>query len=401
MDLRFDVGELAFRARLRAWLAETLPTLPPPPDRDDWPARRRHDTGWQRRLFEAGYAGVDWPAEHGGLGASPVEQLIFLEETAAARAPYVGANFVGLLHAGPTLIVAGTEEQRAAHLPRILSGDEVWCQGFSEPDAGSDLASLRTRAVRDGDHYVVTGRKIWTSMAHVADYCELLVRTDQDAPAHKGISWLILPMDAPGVTVRPLRTLAGTTEFAELFLDEVRVPVGNRVGAENDGWRVTMVTLSFERGTAFAAEVVACRRTLGRLARLAEAEGAWTDAVLRRRFGLLAGQFDALWRLVQWNVSEAAAAAARTGGDAVPGAGASVFKLRFSEARQELYDLAAEVLGSGSLLLGAVGEEEDWTGQRLQGLSYTIAAGTSQIQRSIVAQRILGLPKPRSATRGS
>ena len=401
MDLSDTPAEAGFRCGLRSWLAKAMAELGPPPDPADWPARRAYDTAWQRQLYEAGYAGVHWPAEAGGRGAGPVEHLILLEETERAGAPYVGANFVGLLHAGPTIVAEGTPEQRRRYLPPILRGEEIWCQGFSEPDAGSDLAALRTRAVRDGDHYVVTGSKIWTSHAEVADWCELLVRTDPEAPRHQGISWLILPMDAPGVTVRPLRTLAGTTEFAELFLDEVRVPVGNRVGAENDGWRVTMVTLSFERGTAFAAEVVACRRTLGRLARLAEAEGAWTDAVLRRRFGLLAGQFDALWRLVQWNVSEAAAAAARTGGDAVPGAGASVFKLRFSEARQELYDLAAEVLGSGSLLLGAVGEEEDWTGQRLQGLSYTIAAGTSQIQRSIVAQRILGLPKPRSATRGS
>jgi alkylation response protein AidB-like acyl-CoA dehydrogenase len=209
-----------------------------------------------------------------------------------------------------------------------------------------------------------------------------------------------MPMDAPGVTVRPLRTLAGTTEFAELFLDEVRVPVANRIGEENDGWRVTMVTLSFERGTAFASEVVACRRTLGALARLAQQNGAWADTALRRRLGLLAGLFGALWRLVQWNVSEAVAAAA-AGGGGVPGAGASVFKLRFSEARQELYDLAAEVLGSGSLVLAAAGGGEDeWTAQRLQGLSYTIAAGTSQIQRTIVAQRVLGLPKQRKTAGG-
>jgi hypothetical protein len=193
-------------------------------------------------------------------------------------------------------------------------------------------------------------------------------------------------MEAPGVTVRPLRTLIGTAEFAELFLDEVRVPVANRVGAENDGWRVTMVTLSFERGTAFAGEVVACRRTLVELAGLARRNGAWEDQGLRRSLGVLSARFGALWRLVQWNVSEAQ-------GGGVPGPGASVFKLCFSEARQELYDLAATVLGSGALVL-ADGEGDDWTAQRLQGLSYTIAAGTSQIQRNIVAQRVLGLPKP-------
>ncbi len=266
----------------------------------------------------------------------------------------------------------------------MLRGDEVWCQGFSEPDAGSDLASLRTRAVRDGDDYVVTGSKIWTSHAEVADWCELLVRTDPAAPKHRGISWLAMPMDAPGVTVRPLRTLAGSTEFAEMFLDEVRVPVADRVGAENDGWRVTMVTLSFERGTAFVGEVVACRRTLGELARTAKANGRWDDPVLRRRLGRLYGEFGALWRLTQWNVSEAE----RSGG--VPGIGGSVFKLAYSHARQELYDAAAEVLGAGSLSL-----DEEWTLDRLSSLSYTIAAGTSQIQQNIVAERILGLPKGR------
>ena len=215
-----------------------------------------YDTDWQRRLFDAGYAGVSWPKEYGGRDASPGEQLVFLEETTRARAPYVGVNFVGNLHAGPTLIAEGTAEQKDAHLPKILRGDEVWCQCFSEPDAGSDLAGLATRAVRDGDDYVVTGQKIWCSFGHVGDFGELLVRTDPDAPKHKGITWLILPMDLPGIEVRPIETLLGSSEFCEVFLDEVRVPVEHRVGAENDGWRVTNVTLSFERGTAFVSEMV-------------------------------------------------------------------------------------------------------------------------------------------------
>jgi alkylation response protein AidB-like acyl-CoA dehydrogenase len=188
VDLRLSGSELAFRDRLREWLWWTLPTLPPKPERDNWPA---------------------------------------------------------------TLIVEGTGRQRAEHLPRIPRGDEVWCQGFSEPDAGSDLASLRTTAVRGSDDYVVNGRKLWTSHAEVADYRELLVRTDPNAPKHKGITWLILPMNAPGVHVRPLRTAAGSSEFGELILDDVRIPAANRVGTENDGCRVAMVTFSFERGTAF------------------------------------------------------------------------------------------------------------------------------------------------------
>lgn len=377
MDLAYTDAEEEYRARLRDWLATALPELPPQPPPDDWAARRAYDTAWQRALYEAGYGNVHWDA-------SPTLRLIFLEETERAGAPYVGANFVGLLHAGPTIAAEGTPEQRERWLGPILRGDEIWCQGFSEPDAGSDLASLRTKAVRDGDAYVVTGQKIWTSHAEVADWCELLVRTDPAAPRHRGITWLAMPMDAPGVTVRPLRTLAGSAEFAEVFLDEVRVPADCRVGEENDGWRVTMVTLSFERGTAFAGEVVACRRTLAEVAAEARANGSWDDPVVRRGLGRLHAEFTALWRLVQWNVSEAAASGS------VPGAGGSVFKLRYSHARQELYDAAAEVLGPDALDLA-----RPWTVQRLSSLSYTIAAGTSQIQRNIVAERILGLPRGR------
>lgn len=389
MDLTYTQEEESFRAGLREWLTRTLPQLPPRPDPLDWPGRRAYDMGWQRRLYDAGYAGLHWPVDAGGRGATPTQHLIFLEETEKAGAPYVGAGFVGLLHAGPTIASEGTAEQRARWLPPVLRGDEAWCQGFSEPDAGSDLASLRTRAWRDGDDYVVSGSKIWTSHAEVADWCELLVRTtpvSEDVPKHRGISWLAMPMDAPGITVRPLRTLAGSTEFAEVFLDEVRVPVANRVGAENDGWRVTMVTLSYERGTAFVGEVVACRRVLGELAREARKNGRWDDAVLRRRLGRLSAEFGALWRLTQWNVSESQRA-----GSGVPGIGGSVFKLRYSHARQELYEAAAEVLGAG----GALDLGHEWTLDRLSSLSYTIAAGTSQIQQNIVAERILGLPKGR------
>src|SRR5690349_13862567 len=230
------------------------------PARDAWVDRRKWDTDWQRRLFDAGWAGLHWPKEYGGRGASPTEQLIFYEETTRARAPYVGVNFVGTLHAGPTLIEEGSDEQKAAHLPLILRGDEVWCQGFSEPGAGSDLASLRTRAERDGDHYVLNGQKIWCSFGQVADVGEFLVRTDPDAPKHKGISWLILPMDTPGIEIRPLKTVLGSPEFCELFLDEVRVPADCRVGDANDGWRVTTVTPAFERGTALVSELVEAMR---------------------------------------------------------------------------------------------------------------------------------------------
>jgi alkylation response protein AidB-like acyl-CoA dehydrogenase len=393
MDLRYTAPEQAFRLELRDWLAATLGNVGEPPPHDDWPARRAYDLRWQQLLFEAGYAGVDWPAEGGGRGSSPVEQLIFKEECERAGAPYVGVNFVGLLHAGPTIIAEGTAAQKERYLPAILRGQEVWCQGFSEPDAGSDLASLRTKAVRDGDHYVVNGSKIWTSHAEVADYCELLVRTGEER--NRGISWLIMPMDTPGIEIRPLRTIEGTTEFAQLFLNDVRIPVANRVGEENDGWRVTMVTLSFERGTGFVGELLECMRLLGELHDIGTRLGLLPDdAGLQKRIGRLAAAFDALWALTKRNVSEAA----QTG---VPGIGGSVFKLSFSEHAQALGDLAMEMLDTAALTAdpltgpnGPIGNAEqvlNW----YKSINLTIAAGTSQVQRNIVAERILGLPRSR------
>ncbi|MGZ8752192.1 MAG: acyl-CoA dehydrogenase family protein [Acidimicrobiia bacterium] len=377
MDLRYSDSDEAFRSELRGWLAAELPKLPSPPVRDDWTARRGFDTDWQRRLFDAGYAGINWPKEYGGRGASPSEQLVFLEETGRARAPYVGVNFVGLLHAGPTIIAEGTEEQKAAHLPRILRGEEVWCQAFSEPNAGSDLASLRTRAVRDGDHYVVTGQKTWCSFGHIGDVGELLVRTDPDVPKHKGITWLMLPMDLPGIEIRPIETVLGSSEFCELFLDEVRVPVENRVGAENDGWRVTNVTLSFERGTAFVSELVDAMQLVEDLAPMIDDPGQ------RRELGHITAELDALWALTQRNVTQAER-------DGTMGPGAMMIKLGYSEARQRLGELSLRVLQRGSLDLG---EPQGFVEERLRTLALTIAAGTSQIQRNIIGERVLGLPK--------
>jgi alkylation response protein AidB-like acyl-CoA dehydrogenase len=395
MDLTYTEEEEAFRAELREWLEAVLPEIPPEPHRDDWDGRREWDTAWQRRLYDAGYAGINWPKEFGGRGATPTEHLIFLEETERSRAPYVGMNFVGLLHAGPTLIVEASAEQKAFHLPGILRGEHVWCQGFSEPSAGSDLASLRCRAVRDGDDYVITGQKIWTSFGHKADFCEMLVRTDTDVPKHRGITWLIMPMDADGIDVRPLRTMEGSTEFCEMFLDEVRVPVANRVGAENDGWRVAMVTLSFERGTAFVSEMlqsIELVRDLGQLAKkLTRSSGtAWDDAGLRRDVGRLAAELDALWALTRRNISEAT----RKG---LVGVGGNVFKLAYSDLRHRLGEVAMHLLDRASLSIDDVGSLP--TGRhvhgRIHGLSMSIAAGTSQVQRNIVAERVLGLPKER------
>lgn len=379
MDLRYSDSDEAFRAELRAWLSTTLGTLPPPPARDDWPARVRYDTDWQRRLHDAGYAGINWPKEYGGRDASPSEQLVFLEETTRAKAPYVGVNFVGTLHAGPTLIAEGTDEQKAAHLPKIVRGDEVWCQCFSEPNAGSDLAGLRTRAVLDGDHYVVSGQKTWCSFGHIGEFGELLVRTDPDVPKHRGITWLILPMDAAGIEVRPIETLLGSSEFCEVFFDEVRVPVENRVGAENDGWRVTNVTLSFERGTAFVSEMVDALRMAEDLAPLVG------DQTERRELAHVVAELDALWALMKRTVTQSARGTA--------GPGAMMFKLAYSQARDRLGELAMRVLGRG-----AFDVHDEQVEERLRTLSLTIAAGTSQIQRNIIGERLLGLPREKAWT---
>ena len=391
MDLTYSVEDEQFRAELRTWLNGAVARQGPPPPPGDWPARRAYDTTWQRTLHDAGYAGLHWPVAFGGRGLPVSQQLVYLEEYARANAPYISVNFVGLMHAGPTLIAEGTDEQRAFHLPRILTGEDVWCQGFSEPGAGSDLASLQTRAVRDGDQYIVNGQKIWSTRAHVADYCELLVRTDPDAPKHKGITWLILDMHQPGVEVRPMRTIDGESHFCEVFLDDARVPVSNRVGAENDGWRVTNVTLRFERGTAFAQHVITLRSQLRRLVEVAQVtatEGggvAWDDVELRRHVGRLDASVDALWRMTQMGIADAE----RSGTS--PRSGSAV-KLRYSEITQEIADLLLRTVGRPAVA-GVAGPGADAIREYLWSLQYTIAAGTSQIQRNVIAERILGMPR--------
>ena len=395
MDLLYTAEEQAFRAELREWLGDVLPTLGQEPDREDWAARRAWDLGWTATLHRAGYSGINWPKEFGGRGATPTEHLIYIEETERAHAPYIGMNFVGMLHAGPTLIAEASDEQKAFHLPGILEGRHLWCQGFSEPNAGSDLASLRTRGVRDGDDYVINGQKIWTSFGHVADYCEMLIRTDSEAPKHKGISWIIVPMDTPGIDVRPLRTMEGSTEFCEVFFDDVRVPVANRVGGENDGWRVAMVTLSFERGTAFVADVIKSMelvRSLKEFAQHVTSKGAtrWEDAALRLEIGKCAAELDALWALTKRNISQAQ----RTG---LVGVGGNVFKVAWTDLRHHLGDVAMRVLDRASLSIDDVAglANGEHVSGRFFALSMSIAAGTSQVNRNVIGERVLGLPKER------
>ncbi|MDX2165888.1 MAG: acyl-CoA dehydrogenase family protein, partial [Deltaproteobacteria bacterium] len=324
MDIRFTPEEERFRAEARAWLAANAPAGRPP--EHDLTARRAFDMAWQRRLFDAGYAGISWPKEYGGRGATLMEQLIWYEEFARSGAHDPTTLFVGLNHGGPTLIACGSEEQKSFHLPRILRGEVLWCQGFSEPGAGSDLAALSTRAVIDGDDLVVTGQKIWTSFAHVAEYQELLVRTDLEAPKHKGITWVICPMDAPGITIRPIKTIAGGSDFAEVFYDEVRIPRRNIVGRMNEGWQVAMATLSFERGTAFLAEQVRLTRLVDQLVGVARTTSfvdgtvALADDEIARRLALLRAEVEALRSMTYRSVSRTA----RTG---MPSAEASLIRL--------------------------------------------------------------------------
>jgi alkylation response protein AidB-like acyl-CoA dehydrogenase len=390
VDLSYSAADEQFRAELRAWLDVEVARHGAPPPPGDWAARRAYDTSWQRKLFDAGYAGLHWPATFGGRGLPVSQQLVYLEEYARADAPYISVNFVGMMHAGPTLMAEGTDEQRAFHLPRILRGESVWCQGFSEPSAGSDLASLRTRAVRHGDEYVVNGQKIWSTRAHVADYCELLVRTDPDAPKHKGITWLILDMHQPGVVARPMRTIDGESHFCEVFLDDARVPVAHRVGDENDGWRVTNVTLRFERGTAFAQHIITLRSQLRALAQLSMStragdKTAWDDPAIRKEVGRLYAHVEALWRMTQMGIAEAE----RSG---TPAPSGSAVKLHYSELAQEIADLTLRVVGDTAI---AGSDERSVHAARdyFWSLQYTIAAGTSQIQRNLIAERILGMPR--------
>ena len=391
MDIRFSAAEEAFRADARAWLEANVPRGPRPAG-VDLRERRDYDLAWQRRMFEGGWAGVSWPREFGGRGASLMEQVIWYEEYARAGAPEITTTFVGLNHAGPTLIACGSEEQKAYHLPRILRGDVVWCQGFSEPNAGSDLASLQTRAVVDGAELVVSGQKIWTSFGNVAEFQELLVRTDPEAPRHRGISWVICAMDSPGIDIRPITTLTGDQHFCEVFYDEVRIPLRNVVGQLHDGWRVAMATLGFERGTAFLSEQIRLARRLEDLAALARsvpgprAGRAIDDDEIGRRLALVRAEVAALRAMTYRSVS----LAVRTG---VPGAEASIIRLFFSELVQRIDLLALDILGPAAVERCEGSPAARWADSYLAGLSQTIGGGTKDIQRNIIGDRVLGLPR--------
>jgi alkylation response protein AidB-like acyl-CoA dehydrogenase len=384
VDLTLSPAEEAFRDELREWLTAHHPGREPAGDETAFEFRRN----WQRQLHDAGWAGVSWPREYGGRGATLIEQAIFNEETARAQTPQV-ANVLGLAMGGPTVIAHGSEEQRQRYLPPILSADEIWCQGFSEPESGSDLASLKTRAVRDGDQWVVTGQKVWTTFAQHAKWCMLVARTDPEAPKHMGLTYFLMDMEQDAVQVRPLRQITGEAEFNELFIEEARIPNENIVGGEGNGWAVAITTLMHERATlAFSLQVgvqIALRELLekARSARGGDGACATDDPVIRQRLAQLLIEAEVL----RLNAYRGLSATMRTG---VPGPEGSLGKWHWSEINQSLTELAMDVEGPRAMLA-----DDTWTYRFLRARANSIEGGTTEILKNIVAERVLGLPRMR------
>ncbi len=402
MDLSYPPEAEEFRGTVRSWLEENLP--------DGWgtPAfsmtteeRNAFYEEWNKKLFAGGWICAGWPTEYGGKGLTLLEQVVVNEEFGRVGAPLRG-DFFGDTLVGPTLLQWGSEEQKAKFIPGILRGEIAWCQGFSEPDAGSDLAGLKTRAVLDGDEWVINGQKVWTTQAHRADYIFLLARTDPDLPKHAGISYLLVPMQQPGVEVRPIEQMDGSAEFNEVFFTDVRCPKENVVGGVNNGWKVAMTTLGFERGTSATTSYLRFLKEFNDILRLAQASGADRDPLIRQR---LARSWSKI-KIMEIN-------GFRTLTDALNGTHATAAlsacnKMFWSEAHQETLLLAMDILGMrGQTLLGNV-DDAGFAGARkahvqypvdtLQALfffsrSETIWGGSAEIQRNIVGERVLGLPK--------
>jgi len=386
MDLRDTRDEAQFRGDLREWLAENRPGPTPAPTGDDETSPMDDLRNWSRRLHAAGYSGLTWPAEHGGGGKPYSYQAIFLEELARAEAPqHLGV--IGLGMAGPTIIAHGTDVQKTSRLAHILSADEIWCQGFSEPEAGSDLSAVRTSARLEGTHFVVDGQKVWSSYAHIADWCLLITRSDPASERHAGLTCLIVNMRSPGIEVRPLRQITGEAEFNEIFFSGVEVPVENVLGEIGEGWRVAMTTLLHERGTLGFALTASLEVTMRRLIELARDRGATPvqrDAIAREWIELEALRYTAYRSL---------SALMKT---RVPGPEGAILKLQWSEANQRVTKLALELLGSDAQLLdGNAPYGGYWQHLQLRSRGNTIEAGTSEILRNIVAERVLGLPRSR------
>src|SRR3954467_11334148 len=376
MDLTLSPSEQEFQNEVRSWLEANHPG--PTPEGDD--AGFEFRRAWQRKLNERGWAGLSWPEQYGGSGATLFEQAIFSEELARASAPQM-ANSLGLAMGGPTVIGHGTEEQKQRYLAPILSAEEIWCQGFSEPQSGSDLASLKTKAVRKGDEWIVTGQKVWTTMAHQSKWCMLLARTDPDAAKHRGLTYFLMDMEQDEVDIRPLRQITGEAEFNELFIEEARIPHENIVGGENSGWAVAITTLMHERaGLAFALQVevqIALRQLIERAREL----GVDDAPVLRQRLAQLRIEAEVL----RLNAYRGLTGMQKRG---QPGPEGSLGKWHWAEVNQALSELALDLAGPSGVVV-----DDPWTYRFLRSRANSIEGGTTEILKNIVAERVLGLPR--------
>ncbi len=379
MDLTFSESELGFRDELRAWFDSHDPGHEPDGDEDAHYAWRRD---FQRELAGDGWAAVHWPIEYGGRGATLTESAIFFEELGRSGAP-LPANVLGLLLAGPTIMTWGTPAQKERHLTPILTAEEIWCQGFSEPDAGSDLASLKTRAVRDGDGWLVSGQKVWTSGAQYSKWCMLVARTDSDVPRHKGLTYFLMDMEQEGVQIRPLRQITGEPEFNELFIDGARIPDENVLGGVGNGWKVALTTLMNERaGLAFFLQV-RLRQLLDRLIDEAAGRGLLEDPMVADRLGELHLKAEVI-RLTAYRGLTAIEKYGQ------PGPEGSLTKWMWSETNQQLTQFAVDLLGPSALQAGG-----RWAYELLRARGNSIEGGTTEVLKNIVAERVLGLPKAR------
>jgi alkylation response protein AidB-like acyl-CoA dehydrogenase len=379
MDLSLTPEEQAFRDEIRAWLEENHPG--PSPGGGDQ-AQFEFEREWQRTLHAGGWAGISWPKEFGGRGATLIEQAIFGEEMGRAKAPRP-ANVLGLVMGGPVVIAHGTEEQKERFLEPILSAEEIWCQGFSEPESGSDLASLKTKAVRENGGWRVTGQKVWTTFAHEAKWCMLLARSDQDAPKHKGLTYFICDMEQDAVEVRPLRQITGESEFNELFIEDAYVPDENRIGDEGNGWMVAITTLMHERAGLGGSAALSLAITLDELIELAKERGIADDPIIRQRVAELKMSIEAL----RLGAMRALTEQMKFG---VPGPEGSLAKLQWSSTNQALTELAVDIGGDDALEL-----DSPWAYRYLRSRANSIEGGTSDVLKNIVAERVLGLPKLR------
>jgi alkylation response protein AidB-like acyl-CoA dehydrogenase len=378
MDLTLNAEEQAFRDEVRAWLADEHPG--PEPEGED--AKFEFRRAWQHKLHEAGWAGISWPKEYGGRGATLIEQAIFSEEMARSKAPSP-ANVLGLVMGGPVVIAHGSEQQKERFLEPILSAEEIWCQGFSEPESGSDLASLKTRAVRENGGWKVTGQKVWTTYAHEAKWCMLLARSDSDAPKHKGLTYFICDMDQDEVEVRPLRQITGEAEFNEIFLEGAYVPDENLVGGEGNGWSVAITTLMHERAGLGAASAIAVRRDLDELIALVNERGLGDDPVIRQRIAELKMGVEAL----RLGALRALTQQMKVG---IPGPEGSLSKWEWATVNQGLTELAVDVLGPE-----AMRPDSEWAYRFLRSRANSIEGGTTEVMKNIIAERVLGLPRLR------